>query len=122
MITTLMLVAGMGVEPLPPPPRVQWLLFSMQNCPACQTLKGELRPKLTKAGWKMSSSPHAQIRTIEMEKDPKLVEHYVVEMYPTLILLVDGVPEETLVGGEFKAVDIARKYNRAMEEVIKREK
>lgn len=117
MLTAVVMAAALAGDP--PPPRVQWLLFSMANCKPCQILKGDLRPKLNKAGWVMSSSKSAQIRTIELEKNPELAEHYGVQVYPTMILMRDGLivhREEGL--GKLTAVDVARKYNREMEIVI----
>ncbi len=72
----------------------QVLLFSMQNCPACEVIKGRFG-YLRRGGWEIGDDGHIRVVTWEDNNDE--CEKWRVSQFPTAILVDGGVERGRVV-------------------------
>lgn len=89
----VLILAALLAEPKPP--RVQWLMFTMDGCPPCAAAKADFRPWLERSKWEVSPVQTAHVRLLDSELDAELFAEFGVKTVPTFVLLVDGEPVET---------------------------
>lgn len=86
---------GTGRQPLGRPatavaPRVQVLFFTATWCSPCQVPKQDLLPWLQAHGWRVDETSLADVRVIDSDQCPDLVQRWNVASLPTFILTADG--------------------------------
>jgi|GEM_PF-3608473 len=101
-------------SPTPANRCTQWLMFTADWCPACQSARADFEPWLRRGGWRIDDSPAAHIRVIDGDRQPDLVREWNVSAFPTFLLMQNGRELYRQQGYPGRS-DLVRRYTAAVE-------
>ncbi|MFO0918202.1 MAG: thioredoxin family protein [Planctomycetaceae bacterium] len=70
--------------------RTQWWMFTADWCAPCQAARHDFEGWLKRSGWRVDESPQAEVRIIDIDREPQIAQEFAIRTYPTFLLMQNG--------------------------------